>query len=135
MAKNLRKYMKTADGVFSRYIRMKDADQYGRCKCVTCGKMSVWNDKMDAGHFISRKDWPTRFDTRNVHPQCSYCNRYCEGKIPEYYQYMEDRYGREVIDDLIAKARLVKQYTLEDLKGWVKEWRAEIRKFRTVKSL
>ena len=127
--------MNTADGVYSQYVRMRDADANGYVMCITCKKTFFWNDKMSIGHFISRKQWPTRFDDRNTDPQCLYCNSYCEGMKPQHYQYVEDRYGREVIDELIVKSKLTKQFTLDDLKQWVKEWRAEIRKFRTVKSL
>jgi hypothetical protein len=41
-----------------------------------------------------------RWDKRNVHPQCCKCNTFNEGEGPEYFRYMQERYGDEVIDDL-----------------------------------
>lgn len=131
---SLRTYIKnTADPVYSKYIRIKEADRNGYCTCVTCGTKRKWNDKMDAGHCITRARWATRYDDRNVHPQCSKCNRYEEGRKLEYVLYLQKRYCPDIVDDLIVKSRKTKTFTLNDLKKWVKEWRAEINKMATVK--
>lgn len=127
--------MNTADTVYSRYIRLKAADRNGYCACVTCPAIRQWNDGMQAGHYVNRDDWPTRFDDRNVHPQCVSCNKHHSGRISRYAVYLKKEYGDGIIDELDAKSRLVKQFTLADLKGWVKEWRKEISKFMVVKNV
>ncbi len=127
--------MNTADRVYSEYIRKKEANRHGYCACVTCGVTRKWNDRMDAGHYVNRDDWPTRFDDKNVHPQCQCCNRRNSGRRSRYAVYLKNRYGPMVLDRLDRKSRLVKQFTLDDLKGWVKEWKAEIDKMAIVKNL
>jgi len=40
------------DSIFSKYIRLRDSDKNGYCKCVTCPKTGFWTkDGMQAGHF------------------------------------------------------------------------------------
>ena len=92
--------MATADKWFSRFIRLRDADENGYCTCCTCGKVDHFKS-MDAGHFVNRKHRTTRFNERNVHAQCPYCNRYCEGNIPEYSIFMEKEYGKGIIEEMI----------------------------------
>lgn len=67
------------DKVFSRYIRMRDADDDGYVKCVTCGKREWWQD-VDCGHFIQRDRLAVRYSTENAHAQCKRCNRYRGGE-------------------------------------------------------
>ena len=35
--------VKKLDTIFSKYVRLKDADFKGNCICVTCGKSYYWN--------------------------------------------------------------------------------------------
>jgi hypothetical protein len=124
----------TADKVFSKYIRVKEADAYGMCVCVTCGKRAKWNDGMDAGHYADRGRWATRFNDKNVHPQCVSCNRF-KNKMPEYAQYMIKRYGKALVDDIVFLSHKPHGYDLDDLKEMVKEWREEINKMSVAKNL
>jgi hypothetical protein len=52
------------DSIFSQYIRLR----YSKneiSECVTCGKQDHWK-KLQAGHFVSRKHYATRWDEDNV---------------------------------------------------------------------
>ena len=78
MAKKLTrsKLVKKLDAVFSQYIRLKDADEFGNATCFTCGKVDHWK-KLQNGHFQSRKHYATRWDEMNCQVQCvSGCNMY-----------------------------------------------------------
>ena len=58
---------------------------------------------MDAGHFISRGMGGSSgvyFDERNIHAQCKPCNAWKQGAPHEYEQFMLDKYGQGVIDEL-----------------------------------
>lgn len=86
---------------------------------------------MDAGHYISRSHMATRYDERNVHPQCVPCNRFQEGSRPAYAQYLIAEYGPEIIDDLVKLGNTIKQFRLPELKKlawtlrkWIKELEA-----------
>ena len=59
---------------------------------------------MDAGHFIDRRYLPTKFDERNVHPQCKKCNQMEDGNIKAYEYYLIGKYGPDILDELWDKA-------------------------------
>lgn len=104
--------------IFSDYIRLRDFLKYGRC--VSCPhRFENWRDG-DAGHYISvtRGNWHTLFDERNVNLQCKRCNNpkwTPDASIP-YRVELERRWGVGVADELeaLAKRRDGKAYsTLE----------------------
>jgi len=87
------------DKVFSEYIRRRYAKNE-IATCVTCGKKDHWK-KLQAGHFMSRKHYATRWDEDNVEVQCSACNVFRYGE-----QYLFAKYlGTEKADMLLAKSR------------------------------
>jgi hypothetical protein len=86
--------------LFSRYIRLKDADDNGFVKCVTCGTVKHYKE-MHAGHYLHNK---CDYDERNVHPQCIKCNHFLHGNGIEYHKYMLKTYSQDEIDILVLKA-------------------------------
>ena len=102
---------------FSRYIRLRDCLmtsgnlEYG--KCVTCGNVFAI-DRLQAGHFIPGRNNAILFDPRCVHAQCIGCNMYGGGKQPAYYEFMLQRYGREVVDELFRQANTSLKLTADD---------------------
>ena len=77
---------------FSRYIRLRDADENGICRCVTCGRPHYWKD-IDAGHFITRNHSGTKYDERNVNAQCKYCNCHCKGEQYKHQVAIDKKCG------------------------------------------
>lgn len=102
------KEIKKLDIVFSRYIRLSHADHSGFVNCCTCGESMHWK-YAHCGHFIKRGVHSTRFDERNVAPQCPGCNTYRGGEQAEYLLYIEETHGREAVDDLMRLKREWKQ--------------------------
>jgi 5-methylcytosine-specific restriction endonuclease McrA len=95
------------DKVFSEYIRRRYAKN-NIAVCVTCGKKDHWKN-LQAGHFMSRKHYATRWDEENVEVQCMSCNVYRYGE-----QYLFAKHlGQEKADELLAKSR-----TMVKLKDW-----------------
>ena len=95
------------DKVFSEYIRRRKAKN-NIAECVTCGKKDHWKN-LQAGHFMSRKHYATRWDEENVEVQCMACNVYRYGE-----QYLFAKHlGQEKADELLAKSR-----TMVKLKDW-----------------
>lgn len=92
---------KRLDTVFSKYIRQKYAND-GVVNCVTCGNFEPWKDT-DAGHFVSRQYLATRYDERNVFPQCRSCNRFHEGRKDDYSLFLIQEFGVEIIKELTDK--------------------------------
>ncbi len=93
---------KKLDTIFSRYIRLRDSDSNGYCKCISCGKIGFWKD-MDCGHFVNRSHTGTRFDEKNCNAQCRSCNRWDEGNNIGYTSGITKKYGSKVIDELLVK--------------------------------
>src|SRR5210317_2100214 len=99
--------IKKLDTIFSEYIRRRYAKN-DIAECVTCGKKDHWK-KLQAGHFMSRKHYATRWDEENVEVQCMACNVYRYGE-----QYLFAKHlGQEKADELLAKSR-----TMVKLKDW-----------------
>ena len=97
------------DSIFSQYIRLR----YSKneiAECVTCGKQDHWK-KLQAGHFISRKHYATRWDEDNVQVQCSGCNVFRYGE-----QYLFSKYlGVDLSEELLIKSRKIQKFTDNEL--------------------
>ena len=100
--------VKSLDTIFSEYIRLKNANKQGFCTCVTCGKNGFWEkDNIHAGHFMSRKNFLTRWDERNVFPQCHYCNTYRYGEQYKYSLFL----GKEISEELLDLSHNVVKFS------------------------
>ena len=127
MASTVRGYMKfTLDPLFSKYIRLKAAKGCGYVRCVSCGAIRPWQET-DCGHYVSREKMATRFDVRNVAPQCLSCNRFKEGNKAEFAVYLIAEYGKDILLTLVNLSRTQKQYRLPELKEMGKFYRQEIK--------
>jgi len=89
---------------FSKSVRLQhietvlDSDRFF-ARCVTCGKLKHVKE-LHAGHWIKIKHKATKFDRKNVHPQCVECNEYKKGEEIKHEEYILNKYGKEVLDDL-----------------------------------
>lgn len=92
---------KKLDKIFSEFIRLRDSDERGMCKCVTCPTVLPWK-QIHNGHWISRARLSVRFDERNCHAQCCGCNTFKNGEPQKYFVWMENEYGREVVGEMMA---------------------------------
>ena len=120
--------IKTLDDVFSQYIRLKNADKNGHCTCVTCGKKGYWEkDGIHAGHFISRKHYATRWDEKNVHPQCHYCNTYQYGEQYKYSLFL----GANLSEDLLSKSNIITKYTNNELREMINLYKKIVIKLKS----
>ena len=106
MAKKLTrsKLVKKLDSVFSQYIRLKDADEFGNATCFTCGKVDHWK-KLQNGHFQSRKHYSTRWLEQNCQVQCAGCNVFRYGEQFLFSKYLDEKYGDGTSEELYYKAK------------------------------
>ncbi|NMC75844.1 MAG: recombinase [Candidatus Methanofastidiosa archaeon] len=87
--------------IFSEYIRLRDSDNRGYCRCIYCDRVHNYKD-IHAGHFIPKnKGWSIYFDEQNVNSQCAYCNLMLHGNQYAYGKAINDKYGKSVADKLI----------------------------------
>lgn len=92
----------TLDKIFSEYIRIRDSDDKGLIRCISCGKIVPWKES-DCGHYINRKHNSTRYDEKNCNAQCRSCNRFDEGNIQGYRSGLISKYGQWVVNVLELK--------------------------------
>jgi hypothetical protein len=122
---------------FSIFIRLRDANDDGVCKCCTCGKYAFWKGGiMQAGHGVSRNHWGVKYNERNVSAQCSECNakHIGGGRQAEYMQFVNKKYGPDTWDILQA-SRDGKKYTESEIKIATIYYRQEAQKLAKLKGL
>lgn len=99
----------TLDRWFKKYIKLcnivcTSAQGTHFCKCITCGRLEPWN-KIHAGHYQNAGFLATRWDERNVNPQCYQCNSMREGNAGAYTLALVDKYGTSIISELANKSK------------------------------
>lgn len=85
-------YMKEAQAVINRYVRLRDA----HLGCVSCERPAAWQGQWHASHYRSRGAAPhLRFNLHNIHKSCSICNNHLSGNIMGYRPELVRRIGEE----------------------------------------
>lgn len=97
-----------------KLARMASSDENGYCSCVSCGVTKHYT-QMQGGHFIPKGNssyWALEIE--NIHPQCAGCNMWGMkhgSAAQEYTLFMEDMYGRDYVEEMLAKKTTpVKRY-------------------------
>lgn len=100
--KTIRDFLKDAQAVFNRYIRLRDAGH----PCISCGlpmSSEAVGGGYDAGHYRSvGAAGHLRFDEQNVHAQCKRCNRYGAGRVQDYRIGLIARIGLPAVERIEA---------------------------------
>ncbi len=112
----------------SEYIRKKYADEHGYVSCVTCGVTRLWNDGIQAGHFIPKaQGLSIYFEEENIHPQCMPCNVFKDGNYRSYTLFMIDTYGREKIDELESLAKTELKISIPEYEERIAEIKEQLK--------
>jgi len=119
------KLVKKLDAVFSEYVRKSNADSNGICTCVTCDRQFYWK-QIQAGHFMSRKHYSTRWDLENVKPQCPKCNVFNQGEQYKYSLYL----GKETAEKLLAKSRQIQKFTYDDIETLINQYKSYLKSIK-----
>jgi hypothetical protein len=93
------------DKKMSIYIRKRDR------RCVVCGS----TENLNNGHYISRVYFMIRWDDRNCNTQCASCNVIHEYDPEPYRQWMKERYGEHLIQELTELAHCGLKLSRDDL--------------------
>ena len=94
------------DYYFSLYIRLSRMDNLGLCVCISCDKQFPWNKNLHAGHFIGKANntYRTRWDEKNVQPQCARCNSFLEGNKYLFGLMLNKKHGEGTTEKLQIKS-------------------------------
>ena len=116
-------YVKIAQQVFNKYIRLRDAGNV----CISCGKKPL---KENAGHFYNANNhWSVRFNELNVHLQCEHCNTFLSGNLIEYRTNLINKIGLEQLTLLEAEAKKTRKFTIDELKEIINTYKKKIKQF------
>lgn len=122
------------DKVFSEFIRLRDSDENGYCKCISSGKIAFWTE-MDCGHFINRKFMSLRFSEINCNAQSRYDNRYCEGNFEGYRMGLIKKHGEGIIEKLYAMKNEVNKISHSEYTIAIRHYTNEVQRLKKEKGL
>jgi hypothetical protein len=129
------KLINKLDESFSLYIRLRDSDHQGVCKCITCGDFKHYA-QMDAGHFVTRDNMVTRWEEQNVNAQCPHCNRFKAGKQFEHGLAIDKKYKQPgLAASLMVKSKFVCNWTDQELDILHKHYKSEIKSLKEAKGM
>jgi len=86
--------------------------------CVTCG-----GEATDPGHLFTRRWYSTRWDLKNIYPQCRACNMRHEQDPYPLINYFIELWGRQALEDLhkLAKTPHKGPWKVWELEGLFEE--------------
>jgi len=122
-------YINELDRVFGAYVRYRDKDK----PCICCSKhLSVgWvGGKYEAGHYISRRHYATRWDEENVNAQKKYCNRWLKGNHAGYRDGLIQRYGEATVIRLEALAKTEAHISTERIREMIVEYKQKLKELK-----
>jgi 5-methylcytosine-specific restriction endonuclease McrA len=128
------KLIRKLDDIFSEFIRLRDSDSNGICKCITCGSFDHWRS-VDAGHFITRENMGTRWEEENVHAQCQGCNRFKSGKQYEHGLAVDKRHGAGTASKLLVKSKGVCNWQDFEIEAMAKYYRDQVKELKEQKGM
>lgn len=117
--------------IFSEYVRRKDCFTDVLCEgftsCFTCGLRSHWKT-LDAGHYhAGSTSLRLFFDERNVHPQCTACNRFRHGNLTAYAVALRKKYGEGILEELDALRHQPVKYSRSDYEGFIQIYQDKLK--------
>jgi hypothetical protein len=113
--------IRKVDKAFSRFVRQSHANHGGWVECVTCKQALPW-EQSQAGHFVKRGHAATRWDERNVKPQCARCNLYLDGAQDEFAAYIVSTHGTDALHELLRLKRTEKRWTMAELRALLEHY-------------
>lgn len=117
------KLKKEADKWFSRYVRYRDGRRINGewySQCITSGEWIPFN-KVQAGHFMSRRYNNTRFEEENVNAQSFRDNVLFYGEQYKYALAVDAKYGEGTAKKLADMAKLSKKFTVQELEDIIND--------------
>ena len=121
---------------FSKYIRLRDANNNGIGFCIACQKMIDWK-QVHAGHYIPRSYHEVKYDEDNVHSECSRCNLYLSGNLIAYRRNLVDKIGEKRVKELddIYMAKKPYKISMAELREMEAKYKQLAKKMAKIKGI
>lgn len=120
--------IKKLDAVFSKYIRLRNADGNGFVTCFTCGAVHHWT-KAQCGHHMKRQYMNTRFDEMNCQVQDFKCNYLEQGADVQFRENLIKKYGQVEYDKLLIRKSQTKKWSRFELEYLIKEYQEKVKQY------
>jgi len=115
-------YKKCLWRFFSKYIRQRDGGV-----CISCGKVAHWKE-MDAGHYIPKTaSMAVYFHEKNVHCQCTYCNRWMHGNLSRYAIALRRKYGEGILEELDRERDKTVKITIPEYQRLIDHYKTKLK--------
>jgi hypothetical protein len=121
------KLVEKLDFVFSRYVKLRDTDQYGYGSCIATGKRVYyylrnerWCSNAEAGHCVPRGNYSTRWMEENVNIQEVMSNR-GGFDISVMKQNIDKKFGCGTVAMIEEKEKEFGKKTYEIDNRWIQE--------------
>ena len=130
--------------IFSIYIRLRDSDDSGFCKCCTCEYVGYYkksehienSGKMQAGHFVPKKRGNSvYFLEENVHAQCDSCNLMQDGNLIPYTLFIEAKYGAGKSQEICDVAKTLKKFKAFEFEEMTDYYTKEVERLKNEKRI
>lgn len=129
------KLIRKLDDVFSDFIRIRDSDDQGICKCITCGDLKHWT-QMDCGHFVTRDNYGCRWEEENCNAQCPHCNRFKSGLQYEHGLAIDKKYKKPgTANLLVIKGKSPCNFEDFEIETMVKYYRNAVKELKQEKGM
>ena len=132
--KSISKLKKELDKWFSLYIRLRESSLEGVTQCFTCGKIEYHN-KLQCGHFQSRRYLPTRFCEINCQPQCVGCNMFKQGEQYKFAMNLDAKYGEGTADKIQINARQIQKFSRVDYEDKISYYKSLVKNLKKEKGI
>jgi len=120
---------KRLDEVFSDFIRLKESDDNGWCRCFVCNNPIYWKSAVVL-HYIKRTYKATRWDERNCHAGCVRCNGEEEKNtnlMLIHARKLIDLYGADIINQLAQLKQAHVHYSRFELEDKIKYYSQKVK--------
>lgn len=107
-----KKIIKKLDFLVSQIVILRDK------KCVCCGS----RERLQCGHYVSRRYNALRWDLTNCHAQCGGCNIIHNRNPMPYSKYMIESYGSGILKELENKLIAYNGFKISDLRVRLEEF-------------
>lgn len=98
-------------------------NEMGFVPCISCGKQDIMG-LMDAGHYIPKTyGLSIYFEEKNVHAQCTGCNRFRRGNLTAYAIALRKRYGENILEELDALKHQTRKFSQSDYEELIEKYK------------
>lgn len=116
-------WLREAQVVFNKYIRLRDAG----LPCISCGHPDDGSRQRHASHYKSVGGNPAlRFDPSNCHSSCSICNNWLSGNLVPYRVALIAKVGQAEVDRLEGQQQPLK-LTIEEIQELITKYKAKVK--------